>query len=62
MNTHIDVEQHLEVDSQVLLIETVTDILVQLGFSPQEITALLWLRQWYQTGGSVAFRSCATWC
>jgi len=22
------------------------------GFAQQEITTLLWLRQWYQTGGS----------
>ena len=52
MNTHIDVEEHLEVDSQVQVIETETDILLQRGFSPEEITALLWLRQWYQTEGS----------
>ena len=52
MNTHIDVEEHLEVDSQVQVIETEKDILLQRGFSPEEITALLWLRQWYQTEGS----------
>ena len=52
MNTHIDVEEHLEMDSLVQTIETDTDILAQRGFSTEEIAALLWLRQWYQTGGS----------
>ena len=27
-------------------------ILARLGFSDDEITSLLWLRQWYQHGGS----------
>ena len=31
---------------------TETDLLAQSGFSAEEIVALLWLRQWYQTGGS----------
>jgi hypothetical protein len=46
------VEEHLEMDSIVQTIETETDLLAQCGFSPEEIAALLWLRQWYQTGGS----------
>ena len=28
------------------------DTLVQAGFTKDEIVSLLWLRQWYQTGGS----------
>jgi hypothetical protein len=28
------------------------DTLVQCGFTEEEIVALLWLRQWYQMGGS----------
>ncbi len=28
------------------------DGLTQCGFTAEEITALLWLRQWYQSGGS----------
>ena len=28
------------------------DLLARWGFSAEEITSLLWLRQWYQTGGS----------
>ncbi|HEX6554837.1 MAG TPA: hypothetical protein VF026_18870 [Ktedonobacteraceae bacterium] len=31
---------------------TEMDLLAQLGFRAEEITALLWLRQWYQHGGS----------
>ena len=31
---------------------TETDALTQEGFSTDEITSLLWLRQWYQNGGS----------
>lgn len=36
-------------------IETVIperDTLVQYGFTDDEIVSLLWLRQWYQNGGS----------
>lgn len=31
---------------------TETDILAQSGFTQDEIISLLWLRQWYQNGGS----------
>ncbi len=52
MNTHIDVEERLEMDSLVQMAGSERDMLVQCGFSREEIAALLWLRQWYQTGGS----------
>ena len=29
-----------------------TDLLAGWGFDPHEIASLLWLRQWYQNGGS----------
>ena len=29
-----------------------TDLLAGWGFDPHEIVSLLWLRQWYQHGGS----------
>ncbi len=32
--------------------ETETDVLAQNGFTDDEIISLLWLRQWYQHGGS----------
>jgi hypothetical protein len=28
------------------------ELLAQWGFTAEEIASLLWLRQWYQTGGS----------
>ncbi len=31
---------------------TETKLLAQRGFTPEEVFALLWLRQWYQHGGS----------
>jgi hypothetical protein len=33
-------------------IPTEEDLLAQWGFTAAESTSLLWLRQWYQTGGS----------
>ena len=52
MNTHIDVEERLEMDSLVQMAGSERDMLVRCGFSREEIAALLWRRQWYQTGGS----------
>jgi hypothetical protein len=47
MNTQpLELETHVD--------ETVTEIdeLTLCGFNQEEIVSLLWLRQWYQTGGS----------
>ena len=33
-------------------VTTETNILVERGFTSDEIVSLLWLRQWYQNGGS----------
>jgi hypothetical protein len=33
-------------------VPTEQELLAQWGFTAQEIASLLWLRQWYQTGGS----------
>jgi hypothetical protein len=52
MNTHIDVEERLEMDATLQMAGSEIDMLVRCGFSREEIAALLWLRQWYQTGGS----------
>lgn len=41
--------------NEPLALETATtegEILAHQGFSDDEITSLLWLRQWYQHGGS----------
>ena len=52
MNTDIQAEKQLEMGSQAQASLTETDMLVQCGLSAEEIVAVLWLRQWYQTGGS----------
>ena len=52
MNTHIDGEERLEMDATLQMAGSERDMLVRCGFSREEIAALLWLRQWYQTGGS----------
>ena len=51
MNSQIHSEQHLIQNN----VETSTDdmaLLAQSGFTSDEIMSLLWLRQWYQNGGS----------
>ena len=52
MNTHIDVEERLEMDATLQMAGSERDMLVRCGFSREEIAALVFLRQWYQTGGS----------
>ncbi len=52
MNTDIQAEEQPEVETQVQGTVMETDLLAQCGFSAEEIVALLWLRQRYQTGGS----------
>jgi hypothetical protein len=39
-------------DATVQMAGSERDLLVRCGFSREEIAVLLWLRQWYQTGGS----------
>lgn len=45
--------QPLELTTDVLVdVTTETNVLVENGFTQDEIVSLLWLRQWYQNGGS----------
>ncbi len=45
--------QPLELTTDVIVDATTeTNLLLQRGFTSDEITSLLWLRQWYQNGGS----------
>lgn len=45
--------QPLELTTDVIVDVTIeTHVLVERGFTSDEITSLLWLRQWYQNGGS----------
>lgn len=44
--------QPLELETNLDHSVAETDLLAQNGFSQDEIVSLLWLRQWYQNGGS----------
>ncbi len=49
MNTQpLELEANLETTTT----EAETEALAQAGLTSEEIVSLLWLRQWYQNGGS----------
>ena len=49
MNPQISSEKTFETSE---IVTSDADSLTQSGFTPDEIVSLLWLRQWYQNGGS----------
>ena len=51
MNTQ-PLELETNVENVVTETVTETELLTQSGFTQDEIVSLLWLRQWYQNGGS----------
>jgi len=52
MNAYRHTQGHVETTPLSETIQSEEDVLAQWGFSADEIASLLWLRQWYQTGGS----------
>ena len=50
MNKNIQEQLASTLDTQAM--PTEQELLAEWGFTSEEITSLLWLRQWYQTGGS----------
>gem|GEM_PF-504362 len=52
MNPQMQTEVQLELSKSSDITVSETDLLAGWGFTPHEIASLLWLRQWYQTGGS----------
>lgn len=52
MNPQTSPLEHLEMQTNVETAPTEMEMLVQTGFTSEEIASLLWLRQWYQNGGS----------
>ena len=52
MNPQTRMETPLEVSTSSTSALNETDMLAGWGFTGSEIVSLLWLRQWYQTGGS----------
>ncbi len=52
MNPHTHLKEQFETTRQSEVTLTEEDILAQWGFTSEEIASLLWLRRWYQNGGS----------
>jgi hypothetical protein len=52
MNPQIQSEKELDLINNTEIAITETDALTQVGFTSEEIVSLLWLRRWYQNGGS----------
>ena len=52
MNPQIQSEKELDIVNNVDIAITETDALTENGFTSEEIVSLLYLHQWYQTGGS----------
>ena len=52
MNSQIHSEEPLITFTDTETATTDADMLAQDGFTSDEILSLLWLRQWYQNGGS----------
>jgi hypothetical protein len=52
MNTQIQTSEQLTTAAHAGTGASEMDELAQYSFTAEEIAALLWLRQWYQTGGS----------
>ena len=45
--------QPLELTTDAIVdVTTETNILAERGFTSDEVVSLMWLRQWYQNGGS----------
>jgi hypothetical protein len=52
MNPQMTTETQLETSTYAHSTVSETDLLSNWGFEAYEIASLLWLRQWYQNGGS----------
>ena len=52
MNPQTQSEEELEMTPNIESAVTETEALAECGFTSDEVVSLLWLRQWYQNGGS----------
>ncbi len=52
MNPQIQSEKELTITNTIDIAITETDTLLENGFTSEEVVSLIWLRNWYQTGGS----------
>jgi hypothetical protein len=61
MYSQMHAEEHLHMTTHLEAVALERERLVQSGFNAEEIVALLWLRQWYHTGGSDRFELVRRW-
>lgn len=61
MNPQIHAIEQLNIATHMETVDPERERLVQCGFTPEEIVALLQLRQWYQMGGSDRFQIMRHW-
>jgi hypothetical protein len=59
LQIHAEEPLHEATELQTAALER--ERLVQSGFTAEEIVALLWLRQWYQMGGSDRYQLVCRW-
>ena len=52
MNPQIQSEKELDITNNTDITINETDALLENGFTSDEVVSLIWLRNWYQTGGS----------
>ena len=52
MNPQIQSEKEFDIKNNTDITITETDALLENGFTSDEVVSLIWLRNWYQTGGS----------
>lgn len=52
MNFHLDIQQQYITTTCLEVMPTEQELFSQWGFNAEEIAALLWLSQWYLTGGN----------
>lgn len=52
MNPQMQTQAQRELSTSLDITVNDTDLLAGWGFTSHEIASLLWLRQWYQNGGS----------
>ena len=52
MNFHIDIQQQHITTTCLEAMPSEQELFSKWGFNAEEIASLLWLSQWYQTGGN----------
>jgi hypothetical protein len=52
MNFHLDIQQQHRTTTCLEAMPSEQELFSKWGFNAEEIASLLWLSQWYQTGGN----------